>query len=463
MRIIWPEPIATEVIEHFRRTLDTGDPYYSKDYIHPRADIDGVEAYEWELHRMTLPDGELGVVCYYYDSTKLREAEQAHAHARELLSEADRRKNEFLAMLAHELRNPLAAIRNAAQILRLTGGPDLRLHSASEMLDRQVGQMVRLVDDLLDVSRITRGKIELRKERVELGSVVNQAVEAARPLFESKGNELTVTQPLQKIYLDADPTRLSQVVGNLLNNACKFTQRGGRVKLAVEVAGQGASSSGAEAIIRVQDNGVGIAEDQLHYIFELFAQVDTTLEREQSGLGIGLTLVKNLVEMHDGTVVAQSAGVGQGSEFVVRLPVVIESPKGSPGASTAGKPGEIVPRRILIVDDNRDSADSLAMLLKLTGHEVHSAFDGLEAVAAATTLRPDVILIDLGLPKLNGYEVARRIREQPGIHHAVLVALTGLGQEDDRRRSDEAGFDAHMVKPVDLAALAKLLAESNAG
>jgi signal transduction histidine kinase/CheY-like chemotaxis protein len=458
IRILWPEPIATEVIGHFRRTLETGEPYFSKDYIHPRADIEGVEAYEWELHRMMLPDGEYGVVCYYYDSTKLREAEQAHAQARELLSEADRRKDEFLAMLAHELRNPLAAIRNAAQILRVKGGEDATLHSASEMLDRQVGQMVRLVDDLLDVSRITRGKIELRKERVELASVVNHAVEAVRPLFESKGNELTVTMPLQKIHLDADPTRLSQVVGNLLNNACKFTKPGGRVKLAVEVV-KGGESSGGEAVIRVTDNGAGIAADQLEHIFDLFVQADTSLEREHSGLGIGLTLVKNLVEMHDGKVVAQSQGIGDGSEFEVRLPVVIgmtQVPAESPGAGAAAA---AVHRRILIVDDNRDSADSLAMLLKLSGHEVHAAFDGLEALAAAADLRPDVILVDLGLPKLNGYEVARRIRETQGAK-PVLVALTGLGQAEDRRRSEEAGFNVHMVKPVDLATLQKLLAAS---
>ena len=323
-------------------------------------------------------------------------------------------------------------------------------------MQRQVGHMVRLVDDLLDVSRISRGKIELRKEPVELASVVNHAVEAVRPLCESMDHELTVTLPPKPTYLNADPTRLAQVVGNLLNNACKFTEKGGRIRLTVE-------RDGKQAVIRVQDTGIGIAAEQLPRIFEMFTQVDTSLERSRDGLGIGLTLVKNLVEMHDGTVEARSAGVGQGSEFVVRLPLLSEPLPALPQQPSGVKPVATVQRRILVVDDNRDAAESLAMLLKLSGHEVHTAHDGLEAVEAAAKFQPDVILLDIGLPRLNGYEAARRIREQQRDKGLMLVALTGWGQEEDRRRSEEAGFDAHLVKPVDLAALSKLLVELDAG
>ncbi len=371
------------------------------------------------------------------------------------LSEADRRKNEFLAMLAHELRNPLAPIRHALQIMRLTGGHGEVVHSASEMMERQVGQMVRLVDDLLDVSRISRGKIELRRGQIELASAVNHAVEAARPLTESMGHELTVTLPPQPIYLNGDPTRLAQVVGNLLNNACKFTEKGGRIWLIVEREGE-------QAVIRVRDSGIGIPATEHPRIFEMFMQVDTSLERSVSGLGIGLTLVKNFVEMHDGTVEVRSDGPGQGSEFVVRLPIMVETPKPPPSEPTASEPTTTTPRRFLVVDDNRDSAEFLATWLKLTGNETHTAYDGLEAVEAAATFRPDVVLLDIGLPGLNGYEAARKIREQQWGKSMVLVALTGWGQEEDRRKSSEAGFNGHLVKPVDYDDLMKLLAESGA-
>jgi len=375
--------------------------------------------------------------------------------AEEELRQADRRKSEFLAMLAHELRNPLAPIRNAVEILRQSGGDEQKVKPATEMMQRQVGQMVGLVDDLLDVSRISRGKIDLRREPVELASIAHQAVEAVRPLCESMDHELTVTLPPQPMYLIADRSRLAQVVGNLLNNACKFTERGGRIRLSVE-------REGKQALIRVQDTGIGIAAEQLPRIFEMFTQVDTSFERSRDGLGVGLTLVKNVVEMHDGTVEARSAGVGQGSEFVVRLPLLSAPLPPLPREPSGIKPVATAPRRILVVDDNRDSADSLAMLLKLTGHEVRVAQDGLEAVEEAGTFQPHVILLDIGLPKLNGYEAARRIREQQRHKSLTLVALTGWGQEEDHRRSKEAGFDAHMIKPVDIDALTKLLAESGA-
>ena len=368
------------------------------------------------------------------------------------LREADVRKNEFLAMLAHELRNPLAPIRNAVQILRLTEDKNEAVQSASEMMERQIGQMARLVDDLLDVSRISRGKIELRRARIELASAVNHAVEATHSLARCSEHDLTVTLPPQPMYVNADPTRLAQVVGNLLNNACKFTDKGGRIWLTVEREGQ-------EAVIRVRDTGIGIAAEQLPRIFDMFMQVDTSLERSVSGLGIGLSLVKNLVEMHGGTVEVHSAGVGQGSEFVVRLPIMVETTKPPSPEPTESKPTITTARRILVVDDNQDSATSLAELLQLTGHDTHTAHDGVAAVEAAAAIKPDVVLLDIGLPRLNGYEVARKIRQQPWGKTMVLVALTGWGQEEDRQRSKEAGFNGHMVKPVDYAALTKILAE----
>jgi PAS domain S-box-containing protein len=400
--------------------------------------------------------GEItGAITSFIDIVDRKQAE-------EFLKEADRRKNEFLAMLAHELRNPLAPIRNSLEVLRRTEGDWRVVQSASAMMERQIGQVVRLVDDLLDVSRISRGKIELRKGSIELASVLNHAVEAARPLLESKGLDLTVTLPPQPVYMNADPTRLAQVVGNLLNNATKFTDKGGRIWLTAEQASEGHQSVG-EISIRVRDTGIGIAADQLARIFDMFIQVDTSLERSIGGLGIGLTLAKNLVELHGGKLEAYSDGVGQGSEFVVRLPISVEAPKPPPPQPVVGEPPVTTVRRILVVDDNRDSVEFLTMLLNLTGYETQTAQDGLQAMETATTFRPDVILLDIGLPKLNGYDVARKIREQPWGRDMILVALTGWGQEEDRRRSQEAGFNQHLTKPVDPDILRKLLARLPVG
>ncbi len=396
--------------------------------------------------------GEItGAINCFYDVTdrKLQENE-VRRYAADLF-ETNRRKTEFLAMLAHELRNPLAPIRNAVQVLRFPGVTGETVASASEMMERQVGQMVRLVDDLLDVSRISRGKIELRKGPMELGSVVYQAVEASRPLCESMDHELIVTLPPTPIYLNADPMRVAQVIGNLLNNACKFTDRAGRISLIVE-------READQAKIRVCDTGVGIALDKIPRIFDMFMQVDTSLERAVSGLGIGLTVVKNLVEMHDGTVEAHSEGLGQGCEFVVRLPLLVKMAE-PPPVQAVNEPTPATARRILVVDDNRDSATWMAMLLKLAGNETHTVYDGPEAVEAAATFKPEVVLLDIGLPKLNGYEVARKIREQPWGQAMVLIALTGWGQEEDRQKTKEAGFNTQLVKPVKHSILIKLLAE----
>jgi len=366
------------------------------------------------------------------------------------LSEADRRKNEFLAMLAHELRNPLAPIANAARVLRLGGRDADAVRSASEMLERQVGQMSRLVDDLLDMSRITRGRIELRQRRIELGPVINQAVEAVRAQYTCMNHELSVTLPPRPLYLDADPARLAQVVGNLLANACKFTDSGGRVWLTVE-------EDGAQVVIRVRDTGIGVAAEDLPHLFDMFVQADTSLERSRDGLGIGLTLVKTLVEMHGGSVEARSEGPGRGSEFTIRLPLASPALQVPPAHAIATALVS-VPRRVLIVDDSVDGAASLAMLLELAGHQTWQAHDGVEAVAAAGRIRPDVLLLDIGLPRMNGYEACRQIRQEPWGRELFIVALTGWGQEDDRLQSREAGFDAHMVKPVDHDQLLELLA-----
>jgi len=430
--------IESHWLQNYGKVALTGEGIrFSGEYkgLHRYFDVYAFRAHGW-------PERHVAVL--FADVTQRTLAEKA-------LREADRRKDEFLAMLAHELRNPLAAIRNAAQVILGNEGDLETSRAASQILNRQVGHMIRQVDDLLDVSRISRGKIELRKDRVELAHVVNHAVETIRPLCDTLRHELSVTLPPQPIYLVGDPIRLAQVFGNLLNNACKFTDKGGRIWLTGAVEGD-------QVVVRVRDTGIGLAKDQLGRIFELFAQVDNSLERARDGLGLGLTLVKKLVEMHYGSVEACSSGPGRGSEFLVRLPLLRDPPPTAPREQSGVKPQTVVARRILVVDDNRDSANSLAMLLKLLGHTVDTAHDGLEAVERAATFRADVILLDIGMPRLNGYEAARRIRQQrqKGLK---LVALTGWGQEEDRQRSEEAGFDAHLVKPVDFAALTKLLAE----
>ncbi len=405
--------------------------------------------YDVYAYRLGGPDSRrVGIL--FTDITDRKRVEDNLRQMAADLSEADRRKDEFLATLAHELRNPLAPLRNGLQVMKLARDDAEAVEQARSMMERQLGQMVRLIDDLMDLSRISRGKVELRKERVELAKVVQHAVETSRPLIEASGHDLTIQVPPDPIYVDADLTRLAQVFSNLLNNAAKYTEEGGSVTLTVE-------RQGSDAVVSVRDTGVGIPAHMLPKVFEMFTQVDRTLERSQGGLGIGLSLVKGLVEMHGGSVEARSEGHGMGSEFVVRLPVVLSLA----GERRGEEGGEQIPatarRRILVVDDNRDAALSLAMMLKIMGNETQTAHDGLEALAVAAAFRPDVILLDIGMPKLNGYDACRRIREQPWGRAVVLVAQTGWGQEDDRRRSQEAGFDFHMVKPVEPAALEKLL------
>jgi CheY-like chemotaxis protein/two-component sensor histidine kinase len=325
------------------------------------------------------------------------------------------------------------------------------LRQVRDTMQRQLGQLVQLVDDLLDVSRITRSQLKLRKRRVDLESAVQQAVETVGPLAEAARQALEVELPEQPVWLDADPVRLAQVLGNLLTNASKFTEQGGRILLRAE-------QQNGEVVVTVKDTGIGIPADKLTSIFEMFAQVSSVRERSQSGLGIGLTLVSRLVEMHGGTVAATSDGPGKGSEFVIRLPVLLEEAQEETPAPDAEQApaGE---RQILIVDDNRDSASSLAMLLQMTGHVTREAYDGAEAIDAAREFRPDVVLLDIGLPTLDGFEVCRHIRGKSWGRDVLIVALSGWGQIEDRRKSKEAGFDHHMVKPVKHEALMKLLRE----
>jgi two-component system CheB/CheR fusion protein len=383
------------------------------------------------------------------DITERKRLEDDLRERAEALAEADRHKDEFLAMLAHELRNPLAPIGNAAQLLRLRGRDDPSLRRVTEMMERQVRHMARLVDDLLDVSRIAGGKIALRKERIDLALVTRQALESVSDLIQAREHELSLSLPFSPLWLEADPVRLEQIIQNLVENAAKYTEPGGRIWV-------DAARKGDEMVLRVRDTGVGIAPDLLPRIFDLFTQADRSLDRSQGGLGLGLTLVRRLVQKHGGTVHAESAGPGKGSEFIVRLP---GSPPPLPAATavTSRAGGSISPRRVLVVDDNADAATSLADLLAVIGHEVRVAHTGPAAIEAAATFRPEVLLLDIGLPGMDGYEVARRVREHSALKETLLVALTGYGQEEDRQRAAEAGFDHHLTKPVAWEELEKAL------
>jgi signal transduction histidine kinase len=379
------------------------------------------------------------------------------------LKEADRHKDEFLAMLAHELRNPLAPIYNAVQLMRRKSVDDPQLVWSRDVIERQTMHLSRLVDDLLDVSRITRGKINLTKELLDITNLISRAVETTHPLVVERAHDLVIDIPDEPLHVLGDPTRLTQALGNVLSNAAKYTERGGRIKVRV-------SREGPEVLIRVSDNGEGIPADLLPVIFNLFTQLDRTSGHAQGGLGIGLALVRKLVEMHGGSVTAHSEGAGRGSEFTIRLPFqsateqIGEVPEFHTNGSSNGgvatgtqEMGDRVKRRILLADDNNDALESLATLLQLGGHDVVTASNGALALECAERHRPEVMLLDIGMPLLDGYEVARRIRVQPWGRQITLVALTGWGQDSDRRRSREAGFDTHLVKPLDMDKLMDLL------
>ncbi|HYI87429.1 MAG TPA: response regulator [Burkholderiales bacterium] len=364
--------------------------------------------------------------------------------AEEQLQDASQRKDEFLAMLSHELRNPLAPIRNAVEVIRRLAPPDPKLTMARDVVDRQVSLLARLVEELLDVSRISQGKIALKKEPVELSRIISHSVETARPLIDARAQTLTVSVPPAPVWLSADFARLSQVVANLLNNAAKYTGEGGRIELTAD-AGEG------EATISVRDNGTGIEAALLPKVFDLFVQGDRALDRGQGGLGIGLTLVKRLVELHDGTVAVASDGANRGSTFSVTLPCIsaVEPQRPAPSVIPFKASSEVYGRRVLVVDDNVDAAESTAAFLRLEGHEVKAVHDGLQALASLKVFDPHVVVLDIGLPGLDGYAVARQLRERGDTSHVLLIALTGYGQKEDRARAAAAGFDYHYVKPAD--------------
>ncbi|WP_164104662.1 PAS domain S-box protein [Candidatus Laterigemmans baculatus] len=373
-----------------------------------------------------------------------------NAHLYATLQEEGRKKDEFLAMLAHELRNPLAPIRSGLDLLAMM---DVE-REVLEMMQQQVEHMVRLVDDLLDVSRIMRGKVELRRESTELSSIINRAIDSVRPLIDKHHQNLTRSLPAEPVWIDADPVRMAQVIGNLLNNASKYTEPGGDIELSVE-------RRDASVLLRVRDSGIGIRRELLPHVFDLFTQDQRTIDRSQGGLGIGLTVAKSLVELHGGTIAANSEGTSRGSEFAVRLPTI---PPPQSHAGSESHPADAPPLKILIVDDNVAAAKMLALLLTRIGeHRVTLAHDGVAAVATARDVRPDLVLLDIGLPRLDGFEVARQLRQDPSLHHLYLVALTGYGTERDRRKSLEAGFDEHLVKPPRLESLQALLAHARPG
>jgi PAS domain S-box-containing protein len=423
-RVIWPDGSVHWVASHGRSAYGPdGQPSY----------LDGV----------------------IFDFTERKKMEDSLRSQTEALQEADHRKDDFLATLSHELRNPLAPLRNAVQILALRGDDPSVVAQTNELLDRQVQQMVRMVEDLLEVSRIGQGKIGLQKSPVDLAEVVSIAVETSRPLIETHRHNLTVSLPDCPVRVEADAARLAQVISNLLNNSAKYTEDGGRIELIVE-------RSRKEAVLRVRDNGVGIAPEMLPHVFDMFMQAESSTNRSQGGLGIGLTLVRRLVEMHGGAIEARSAGLGKGSEFLARLPALTEpasdiAPKAAADISSQTPGG---PRRVLIVDDNEDSAESMAVLLRLRGHEVRLSYDGQSALEEAHAFKPDVMFLDLNLPRMDGYEVARRLRQEPAMRDMMLVAMTGYGQEEDRQRTREAGFHLHMVKPVDFDKIEELLSSA---
>jgi len=395
-------------------------------------------SFRWHLSRGVPLKNDAGEVIKWFgtatDVHDLRKTEQE-------LRENDRRKDEFLAMLSHELRNPLAPIRNAIQAIKRIGPPEPQLQQLSDIIGRQVTHMARLVDDLLDVSRITQNKITLRKERLELMTVVGRAVEASRPLIDAHSHRLTVLLPPDPVRVEGDMTRLAQVISNLLSNAAKYTEEGGNIWLTAEV-------SGGEVVLKVNDDGVGIPAHILPHVFDLFTQAERSLDRSDGGLGIGLTLVRHLVELHGGRVEAHSEGLGKGSEFVVRLPkadgVKSKIETVAPAAVTTANCC-----RILVVDDNMDAGESMVTLLKLDGHDVRVTFDGLAAVESARDFRPQVVLLDIGLPGMDGYEVARRLRSHDETKDTCLIAVTGYGRIEDRERTFASGFDYHLTKPVD--------------
>ncbi|HSK75188.1 MAG TPA: PAS domain-containing protein [Thermoanaerobaculia bacterium] len=436
--------------ENLARSL-AGETYQGFETYGLRKDGSRIETSLW-TSPFPDPGGAVRVMILAADVSERKRLEAELERRVDELAEADQRKDEFLAMLAHELRNPLAAISNAGHVLGARPSGDPRSEELLAVIGRQIRHLSRLVDDLLDVSRFTHGRIGLRKRRVELAPVVAGAVETARPLIEARGHDLALSLPGEPVWIEADATRIEQVLANLLANAAKFTDPGGSIRLTAE-------RQEDRVALRVRDTGAGIPKELLPRVFDLFVQGERSLDRSHGGLGIGLTLVRSLVERHGGTVSAASEGAGRGSEFTVLLP--LSAPDAAAGPPAPEKGGE-APRisRILLVEDNQDAAAALAELLRIWGHEVEVAYDGPAALEAAKASPPEMVLLDIGLPGMDGYEVARLLRGQPGLARATIVALTGYGQESDRKRSSLAGIDHHLVKPVDLEHLRRLVGEA---
>jgi CheY-like chemotaxis protein/nitrogen-specific signal transduction histidine kinase len=405
-----------------------------------------VESYDWKTERVTLPDGRHGVVCHFYDLSERQRYEAA-------LRDADRQKDEFLAMLAHELRNPLAPIRTAAGVLRTRGPVDPLVVTCGDTIDRQTTLMARLLDDLLDVSRLSRGKLTLQRAPVLVDDILKAAAETSRPLLDQQGQILDMTLVDQRLLLDGDAARLTQVFANLLNNAAKFSSPGARIEVVVQ-------RERDRAVVRVRDAGIGIAAEMLERVFELFTQADHQADHGPGGLGIGLSLARRLVELHGGTITATSAGIGRGSEFIVSLPVATSDARVERVVADQAKMSAIGRRRVLVIDDNIDAADMTALLLTGLGCDVQTAYDGETGSRAAESFRPDIVLLDLGLPDIDGHQVSRRIRDSAWGRTTRLIAVSGWGREEDRQRSKDAGFDGHLTKPVEPEALIQLIRDA---
>jgi PAS domain S-box-containing protein len=453
LHLLWNREYADEIVAIFRHTLATGEPFVSAERAEYRVDRGTIEYYDWRVDRITLPDGRHGLVCYFQDISAQVRARLTIAESERQLREADVRKDEFLALLAHELRNPLAPIRTGLELIRLSGDAPETVRRVRTMIERQVTLMVRLIDDLLDVSRITSGKIVLQRRPTALAELLQSAVEAQRAAIEAGQITLTTRMPSHPCVVDVDPARFVQIVSNILHNASKFTPPGGRITLSVEV--EPGRDGGSCAALRIGDTGVGIPSALLGRIFELFTQGDASSERAHGGLGIGLALARRLTEMHGGEIEASSEGPGRGSQFLVRFPL------SQAAAEVDDQPVMTTPRvrsRAVIIDDNRDAATTMSMFVEELGGSAVTAHDGASGLAAVESFHPDIVFMDIGMPGLDGYEVCRRIRQMPSQQHVVLVAVTGWGQAQDKRRALDVGFDAHLTKPVDPDAVAQLLA-----
>ncbi len=459
IHVLWAPEYADEIVAIFRSTLDTGVPYVAPERAEFRIDRQLMEYYEWRLDRITLPDGRYGLVCYFRDISTQVTARLTIAESEHRLREADQRKDEFLALLAHELRNPLAPIRTGLELIRLSGDQPATVRRVRSMMERQVAHMVRLIDDLLDVSRITSGKIVLRRVPTPLAELMQSAIDSQRAAIDAADVTFTVQLPDQPCVIDVDPTRFVQILSNIVHNALKFTPGPGHIRVAAEILPAAGSDYG-ELVVTVSDTGIGIADDLLPRVFELFAQGESTTERQHGGLGIGLALARRLIDMHGGHIDARSSGPGCGSTFVITLPLshaVAEAP--APARADIRQ----ISSRVVIIDDNEDAAKTMAMLVEQLGGTARTAGDAMAGLRAIAAFHPDIVFLDIGMPGIDGYEACRRLRREFSDRHLVVVALTGWGHPQDKQRALDVGFDAHLTKPVDPRAFEELLAVSRPG